>query len=205
VAADFALLTIDEHGVKRACVVNGTHLAYGDLALSPAPAPSGSVVSVDFERNAITIDSRLSEPEAFRDSVVILGSDCHQTSYTIKEAEGEGEGTRLGFGDVMFIVGMGKVAAINERAKAITSDRDITGRGRTDGGRHAGRWLYNEDRSHGYRFAAVEGRTFTLDGVDRDLRKHFSEANGEGQTLYWISDIGPGDTFRIPTATHYSR
>ena len=205
VAAEFALLTIDEHGVKRVCVVNGTHLTYGDFALSPRPTPAGSVAQVDFERNAITIDSRLSEPEAYRDSVVILGSDCHQTSYTIKEAEAEGAGTRLGFGDVLFIVGMGKVAAINERTKTITSDRDLTGHGRTDGGRHAGRWLYNEDRSQGYRIAAVEGRTFILEGVDRDLRKHFSEANGEGQTLYWISDIGPGDTFRIPTSTYYAR
>jgi len=83
--------------------------------------------------------------------------------------------------------------------------REILGYGRTDGGMHEGRWLYNEDRSAGFRMAEIKGRSFTLEGVEGDLDDVFTDADGDGRRLYWVSDIGPGDTIRIPTATHYAR
>ncbi len=82
---------------------------------------------------------------------------------------------------------------------------NLIGYGRVDGGMHAGRWLYNEDKSKGFRIASISGNTFTLEDVEENLDEIFTDADGDGRRLYWISDIGPGDTYRIPTSTYYSR
>jgi len=205
VAAEFALLTLDERGLRRAVIVNGTLLQYGKFALRPDPSPTGKVLDVDPKRNAITIDRALPLPDAVEDAVVILGNERHSTSYTVKEAQATGDSTTLHFGDVLFIVGMGAVAGIDETAKTVTSDRRLTGYGRTDGGRHVGRWLYNEDQSQGFRIASISGSKVELEGVDGDLGAIFRDVDGDSRRLYWISDIGPGDTFRIPTTTYYAR
>ena len=205
VVAEFALVTLDEHGVRRACVVNGTLLEYGDFRLHPVPPLAGKVLSVDLHSNSITIDTALDPPESCRSLVAILGNELHQTSYTIVEAEVVDGATRLCFGDVLFTVGMGVVAEIDQSTGRIISDRELTGYGRTDGGRHAGRWLYNEDKSRGFRIASVDGHELVLEGGDGDLAGIFRDTDGDGRRQYWISDIGPGDTFRIPTVTHYTR
>jgi len=205
VAAEFALVTLDDRGIKRAVIVNGTLLQYGDFALRPGPSPEGKVLSVDFANNAITIDTALAIPEACRDNVVILGNELQRTSYTIEDAKVTGDNTVLGFGDVLFVIGMGAVAETDQDAKTLTSDRKLTGYGRVDGGMHTGRWLYNEDKSQGFRIASITGKTFTLEQVDGNLDEVFTDADGDGRRLYWISDIGPGDTYRIPTSTYYSR
>jgi hypothetical protein len=166
VAAEFALLTLDDEGVRRAVVA---------------------------------------APGALRDDVVILGNELHQTSYMIEEATSAEGRARLSFGDVIFVIGMGAVAATDAEAGTVTSDRDLAGYGRVDGGRHAGRWLYNEDKSRGFRIASVAGTLLTLEGAGEDLDAVFTDVDGDGRRLYWISDIGPGDTCRIPTATHYER
>ena len=202
---EFGLVTVDEEGVKRACLVNGTLLRYGQFALEAGPSPEGTVLSVDHERNAITIDAALAAPEACRDAVVILGNELNRTSYTTTDVEvGDGR-TVLGFGDVLFIIGMGEVAETDQAAKTVTSDRKLTGYGRVDGGRHAGRWLFNEDKSRGFRIAAIKGTRFELDGVEGDLEAIFADTDGDGRRVYWISDIGPGDTFRIPATTYAER
>ena len=87
----------------------------------------------------------------------------------------------------------------------MTSDRELAGYGRVDGGRHAGRWIYNEDKSRGFRIASCNGTEFELEAPDEDLEAAFGDADGDGRRLYWISDIGPGDTFRIPATTYVER
>ena len=136
---------------------------------------------------------------------MILGNDLHSTTYTVKEIEVVNGRTKLSFGDVLYIVGMGAVALTNAETATVTSDRNLTGYGGVDGGMHAGCWLYNEDKSRGFRIAAIGGKEFTLEGAEGDLEEVFADASGDGRRLYWISDIGPGDTYRIPTATHFAR
>ncbi|MFO7945949.1 MAG: hypothetical protein R6V19_03960, partial [Armatimonadota bacterium] len=63
-AAEFAMVTVDDRGVQRACVVNGTLLKYGDFALRPSPSPAGQVLGVDPKANEIVIDMALPVPEA---------------------------------------------------------------------------------------------------------------------------------------------
>ena len=128
-----------------------------------------------------------------------------RTSYTIKDVKVAGGQTTLGFGDVLFTIGMGNVAKVDNAAKSVESAETLAGYGRTDYGRHQGRWLYNEDKSRGFRIAAVEGNAFKLEGVEGDLEGIFKDLDGDGRRLYWISDIGPGDTCRIPAATYVSR
>ena len=205
VAAEFALVTIGEAGVERAVVVNGTLAQYGGFSLETEPSPAGTVTSVDFARNAITVDREIKSLQALRGSVVILGNDQHQTSYTIVTAETVDGGTRLHFGNTLYIVGMGAVTDVDAGSGIVKVDRALSGYGRIDGGRHAGRWLFDESRSTGFRIEGVEDRAFrvALDG-DR-LDNAFPDADGDGRRVYWISDIGPGDTFRIPTTTAYAR
>ena len=205
VAAEFALLTLDERGIRRAVVVNGTLLQYGDFALRPAPSPEGKVLALDFTHNAITIDTALTMPEACRDNVVILGNERHKTSYTIKGAQVAGGKTTLGFGDVLYVIGMGAVTGTDQDAMTVISDRPLAGYGRVDGGLDEGRWLYNEDKSKGFRITSIDGSKVVLEAVDSDLVTVFADADGDGRRLYWISDIGPGDTFRIPVTTYYAR
>ncbi len=205
VAAEFALLTLDDQGIKRVVVINGTLLEYGDFALHPAASPAGKVLSVDLANNAITIDTALAAPEACQDTVAILGNELQRTSYTIRRAEVADQATTLDFGHVLLTIGMGAVAAADEAAKTITADRPLSGYGRIDGGRHAGRWLYNEDKSKGFRIGSIRGQTFTLEDVEGSLEDIFTDADGDGRRLYWISEVGPGDTYRIPTTTYYAR
>jgi len=205
VAAEFAMLTLDDQGIKRAVVVNGTLLEYGDFSLHPASSPQGKVVSVDLADNAITIDTALAAPQACRDTVIILGNELQRTSYTIREVKVADGATTLDFGHVLLTIGMGAVTGTDQDAKTITSDRPLSGYGRIDGGRHAGRWLYNEDKSKGFRIGSIRGQAFTLEGVEGSLEDIFTDADDDGRRLYWISDVGPGDTYRIPTTTYYAR
>ncbi len=198
VAAEFALITLDQQGVNRAVIVNGTLLEFGDFSLRPEPSPEGRVLDVDFAGNAITIDAALASPDAFADRVTIARNDLHQASYTIEQASAVDGGTRLNFGDVLFVIGMGAVTEVDAQAGTV-------GYGRIDGGRHAGRWLYNEDKSRGFRITSVARRQIVLADAPEDIDAVFADSDGDGRRLYWISDIGPGDTIRIPTATSFAR
>jgi hypothetical protein len=205
VAGEFALLTLDDRGIKRAVIVNGTLLRSGDFALRPAPPPAGKVVAVDFQSNAIVIDRALVNPGVWTGAVAVLGNALHSTSLTISDAEAAADSTTLRFGDTLFIVGMGAVAETDDEAHTVVSDRALSGYGRVDGGRHQGRWLYNETRTKGYRIKAIQGKRLQLEAVEGRLSEIFSDADGDGRSLYWISDVGPGDTYRLPTSASYAR
>ena len=205
VAAEFALVTVGEAGVERAVVVNGTLAQVGSFSLRPEPSPTGVVTAVDVAQNAITIDAEIANPGSLRESVVIIGNALHQASYTIVAAEAVEGGTRLHFGDTLFTVGMGAVAAVDTEAGTVTADRELAGYGRIDGGRHAGRWLFTEDKSRGLRIEAVEGKVFRLAGTSPDIDTAFGDLDADGRRLYWISDIGPGDTCRIPRVTTFEK
>jgi hypothetical protein len=204
VTAEFALTTIGPNGVERACVMNGTQLQFGEFSLQPSASPLGKVVRIDPNKNSITIDSSLEAGDMFIDKVMIVGNGLHQTSYTIEGVASTAKGTDLHFGDVLFIIGIGAVTGVDTQNGIVTSDRPF-GHGRTDSGRHQGRWLYNEDKTQGFRIAKIEGQQLHLDSSGTDLDAAFNDANGDGRRVYWISDIGPGDDYRIPTSTFFSR
>ena len=136
-------------------------------------------------------------------TVIITGNELQKTSYTITRAVVEGNTSVLEFGDVQCIVGMGAVASID--GAGVTSDRPLAGYGRNDNGRHEGRWLYNEDRTRGFRIASVRVNTFELETAEEDLNTVFTDADGDGRALYWISDVGPGDDYIIKAVTSVER
>ncbi len=206
VAAEFALITLGENGIERAVVVNGTMLRYGDFSLQPEPPTAGTVVAVDAANNSIRIDAELANPDALKGRVILLGNDLHQSSHTIARAERVGDGTAaIHFGDALFIVGMGVVEGTDAAGGWIQADRPLVGYGRVDGGRHDGRWLYNADRTEAMRIITTEGRRFRVDTAGRDPGAVFRPDTSDGRRIYWISDVGPGDTCRIPAVTYYAR
>ena len=119
------------------------------------------------------------------------------------EAEAVEDGTRLSFGDVLFVFGMGEVAAVE--GATVTSDRNLKRHPVVDGGHHEGRWLFTEDRERGWRIETLTNREFTLQDAPEDLDGAFTDADGDGRRVYWISDVGPGDLCRIPSVTWYER
>jgi len=205
VDAEYALVTLNAEGVQRAMVINGTALGFGDFALDTAPALEATVTGVDFATNTITIDAELPDPDALLGRVVSLGNDLQRGAYTVTEAQAVEGGTRLGFGDVLYIIGMGAVTETDAAAGTLTGDRNTRGYGRIDGGHHEGRWLYTEDRSTSYRIASVDRALFGLQGTDDDLGAVFADTDGDGRRLYWIVDVGPGDICRVPSVTWWER
>lgn len=198
---EFALVTLVNGQVSRACLVNGTELRCGNFALTTPPAPSGQVLSVDLEANEIVLDAELPVPEAYRDRVIIMGNELQRTSYEIRDVRVADGRTVVSFGDTLMLVQMGNVTATDDAAGTLTLDK----LGRVDGGQHQGRWLYNEDRSTGLRIIAVSGNTFTVKGAQQPLDAIFTDANGDGRRQFWISDVGPGDEWRISTVTWVER
>jgi hypothetical protein len=185
--------------------VNGTELSYGDLLLKAQPSPAGKVVAVNHKDNSIVIDAAVKSPASCIGRVIILGNDQHQTSYTITQASVNNGQTTLSFGDTLCLVGMGLVTAADAKAGTVSTDTRLKGYGIVDGGQHAGRWLYNEDKSRGFRILSFSGTVFKLADAPADLDTVFADSDKDGLKRFWISDIGPGDTYRLPSVTHVKR
>lgn len=205
VAGGFAVLTLDREGVQAATLVDGTELRYGDFALKAAPSPLGRILAVDHKANTITVEGAVAAPQVCVGRVIILGNELHSTSYTIRSATVQGGNTVFGFGDVLMLVGMAKATGFDSKAGTVSTDTQLDGYGRVDGGQHQGRWLYNEDKSLAFRITRYGGGKFTLEGVKGDLEAIYRDVDGDGRKQLWISDAGPGDTFRVPAITHVSR
>ncbi len=45
----------------------------------------------------------------------------------------------------------------------------------------------------------------TVEAAGGDLAQAFGDTDGDGRRPYWISEIGPGDTCRIPSVAWYTR
>lgn len=203
VAGAFAQVALDEQGVSRATLVDGTELTCGNFSLKALPSPTGKIVSVDHKANTITVDAPVGAAGVGR--VAILGNELHRTSYTVRQVKPQGQQTVLGFGDVLFLVGMAKATGFDQKAAAVLTDTQLDGYGRVDGGRHQGRWLYNEDRSRASRIVRYGGGRFVLEGVQGELDQVYTDVDQDGRRQLWISDLGPGDTFRVPSITHVTR
>lgn len=201
VTGEFGMVSVDADGVSRACLINGTKLQYGDVAIECPPSPVGTVAAVDFANNSIIIEGDLDIPQAYIDSVAILGNELQSTSYTIVDATSAGGRTTLDFGDTLFVVQMGAVDSVDSAAKTVK----LLHLERVDGQLHTGRWLYNEDKSQGFRIARIGGGIATLEAGDVDLDGVFTDLDGDGRRQFWISDIGPSDTCRIPNRVFVER
>jgi hypothetical protein len=198
---EFALVTLDGDGVSRACLVNGTSLRCGDFTLTAGASPEGRVLSVDHDTNTIVLDGELPVPAAAIDRVLILGNDLQQTSYTIRDAQVADGRTTLSFGDTLMLVQMGPVLETDDAAGTVTLGK----LGRVDGGHHEGRWLLNEDRSVWLPITKVAGNVFTVEGAQQPLDEIFTDVDGDGRRQFWVSDVGPGDTWRLPAVTFVER
>jgi len=205
VAGEYAVVTVDGSEVSRVCLVNGAELSFGDLEVKPEPQEPAGVAQVDFARNTITLDAPVGGIETYVGATAVISNDLRRTGFVIQSATGESGAAVLGFGDVLPIVGMFEAAETDQAAGVVVSDRPLSGYGRTDAGRHEGRWLYNDDKSRCFRIQSVRGQNVVLEGVDGDLAAVYADVNGDGRRQCWISDIGPGDEVRLPNVTFLSR
>ncbi|MHB8995864.1 MAG: heparinase II/III domain-containing protein [Armatimonadota bacterium] len=202
---EFATVTVDTQGVQRAVLVNGTALRYGDFRLEVAPAPQGKVISVDLARNTATLDVALPAPDTCVGREIIFSNPEHQTSFTITSAKVADGKTVIGFGDILSIAGMAFAAGSNRAEGTVDTTTPIAGYGKTFSGRHQGRWLYNDDKSQGLRIKSCGGTRFVLDSEGKDLGAIYKDIDNDGRNYLWISDVGPGDSFRLPSTTYVQR
>jgi len=203
--AEFALVTLDAEGVRRAMIANGGKLSCGVFALQAAPCPQGKIVGVDFARNEVTLDVALPETQPFVDRIIIFGNDTAHCSYTIKSARAEQGRTIIGFGDILPIVRMDAVKTLDEAAGTVEAVGPLSGYGKIQNDQQQGRWLYNEDKSQGLLIESVSGTKLRLRTEGKRLADLYKDANGDGRNQLWIADMGPGDSFRIPCATFVTR
>ncbi len=199
VRAEFASVSIDKDGVSRAAIVNGSSLKLGTFALSAPRQPTATVVAVDHQSNSITLDIALENPGLYIGRVAILGNELQQTSYKVVGATIEDGRTILSFGDVLCLVQMGLIDEYGEDSLKLSKLE------RVDGRQHTGRWLYNEDRSRGFRISNIKGAYFTIEANSADLKSIFTDSDRNGETRFWISDIGCGDSCRLPSIVTYKR
>jgi hypothetical protein len=201
VSGTFAVVTVDGQGVRRACLVEGTSADIGNFHVTAPASPQGRIESVDHTTNAVVLDQPLDAPEAWIGRVVICGNDLNQTSYTVVTAENRDGHAVLGFGTTLMLVQMGLVKGVDADAATLTLDKLE----RVDGKQHQGRWIHNENRSLAFRITDCKGNAFTVDAADTDLDAAFADADGDGQTRFWISDIGPGDQWKLAGVTVVDR
>jgi hypothetical protein len=198
---EFAMVTLDDEGVARACLIDGTSLRLGEFEVTSEPSPQGRVVAVDHDANTITLDGELPIPDAALERVLISGNELQQTSYTIRSVEVADGQTTVGFGDTLMLVQMGPVEATDDAQSTVTLGK----LGRVDGRNHEGRWLLNEDRSAWLRITRCRGNVFTVEGAEQPLDEIFTDPDGDGRRQFWVSDIGPGDDWRLPAVTFVKR
>ncbi|MEN6546655.1 MAG: hypothetical protein ABFE07_11505, partial [Armatimonadia bacterium] len=113
--------------------------------------------------------------------------------------------TVLGFGDVLFIVGTAMAEKFDEAAGTVQTVAPLAGYGKIEGGRHAGRWLYNEDKMESLKILSASGSVLKVAKGGKALAEVYKDADGDGRRQMWISDVGPGDVFRIPATTWEQR
>lgn len=205
VQAEYALVTLDAQGVKRAMLANGGKLTCGKFALQAASCPQGKVVSVDFTRNEATLDVALAETQPFVDRVIIFSNDLVRCSYTIKTVRVEGGKTIIGFGDILPIVRMDAVKALHEDTGSVEYVGPLEAYGKIQNERQHGRWLFNDDKSQGLLIEGIGSSRCKLRTEGKKLADIYKDANGDGRNQLWICDIGPGANFRIPCATFVTR
>lgn len=201
VTGEYAQVRTNRDGIQSIRAVNCTRVRFGETTLGANAAPSGKVVNLDHDANTITVDTAVEQPDLYRDTVAIIGNEIQQTSYTVKSISVENGKTTLGFDDVLFLVQMGPIEEIQADKSAVKLDK----LGRVDGRNHEGRWLYNEDRSVGLRIAETRGDVFVLESGSQDLEKIYKDFDGDGRRTFWISDIGPGDSVRLPSTVLMER
>jgi hypothetical protein len=123
----------------------------------------------------------------------------------VKSARVENGKTIIGLGDILPIVRMDAVKALDEAGGIVEAVGPLDGYGKIQHLRQQGRWLYNEDKSQGLLIESVAGTKLKLRTGGRKLAELYKDANGDGRTQVWISDLGPGDWFRLPTSTCVTR
>ena len=55
------------------------------------------------------------------------------------------------------------------------------------------------------RILSASGTQLKLEKPDKPLAEIYTDADGDGRRQLWISDLGPGDRFRIPSMTWAQR
>ena len=173
-------------------------LTVGDVTIEGPQSLTGTVQAVDYQTNTLQLDQPVPPGLDPTGRAILFHHEQHGTDYAIASADGN----RLSLGDTLMIVGVGQVAGFGP--DQLKTDTVLTGYGRVDGGQHQGRRLLNERYQSGPRITrVVKGEVDAEPGATK-LPEFFTDADGDGQTRFWIGDVGVGDTYRIPSVQRWT-
>jgi hypothetical protein len=198
---EFSFIRFGPGGEPGASVLaNGRRLAWADSTLLAADAPyRGRVVACDWNARTVTIEPLPAEWEGLAGAHIQLHNDFgSHTSYTVNAVKAVGGACELTL-DLDPRIGEGFVKSLSD-AKVESHVRLRMARLR---GYYDGKTIANEDGSEAYPLAYVErGQLCAIDRgdlQDTQLRREFSDLDGDGLTRFVIYDYGPGDSVTINT------
>jgi len=203
--------TLGNGGPSRMVLLDGSSLSVGKSSLAVTGATEGTVSSVDYEAMTLTVPEKLPEGDKLAGKTIVFNTPPRTTSFVIDSVETVPEGSRIKLRAVDAIAYRGKVESANNANATVVLDSPISilhaGTGL------AGMRLYNEDHSLSVRLKSFKrrwdpntpwppfGGTASVE-AGQDLEQAFVDKDGDGITIAYVYEFGPGDLYRI-TSTAY--
>lgn len=205
------LCTKAEDGeASRVALLDGSSLSLGKSSIAVTGPTGGTVSSVDYDAMTLTVPEKLPEGDKLAGKTIIFNTPPRTTSFVISSVEDVEAGSRIRLRAVDAIAYRGKVERADNETAVVVLDSPISilhaGTGL------AGMWLHNEDHSLSVRIESFNRRWDPntpwppFGGTARveqgqDLEQAFVDKDGDGITIAYVYEFGPGDLYRItPTA-----
>jgi oligo-alginate lyase len=213
-AGQLGFLDASAGQVQRMYLANGTELSCGKYELRSAGPIRGHVKSMDYRANAVIVDQDLSAGPALIGETVVFGNDQRHSNYEIKGIEKRAAGWAILLGNTITDVCQCEIKAMDLGRSLLKTDTPILLY--TNGMEFPGMSFVNEARTAACRVAAFNaiGRTgvnqppfggvATLAGT-ADLKRTYTDANGDGRVEFYVYEFGPDDTFEIANSAYAER
>ncbi len=202
---------VGDGGPSRMVLLDGSSLAVGQSWLGVRGASEGSVSSVDYEAMTLTVPEKLPAGEKLAGKTIVFNTPPRTTSFVIDSVEEVEAGSRIKLRGVDAIAFRGKVEKADNGAATVILNSPISTLHAGTG--LAGKRLYNEDHSLGVRIRNFErrwdpnspwppfGGTASVE-AGQDLEQAFVDKDGDGLTIAYVYEFGPGDLYRIAPSAY---
>jgi hypothetical protein len=196
-AAEFAAFAEDEGGLRAATLVNGSLLATREWSVESSGPVVARILEINHKGNTLVIDRPIARPESMVGQALVAWEGSHSTSYTIKGIAAHPRGALISLGDVAPLEGKGQVVAADEKGRTLKATMRLGGYGIHFAGMPlVGRALLNEAKTAYFPILGLDEDTFTLGGAEP--LSAFTDADGDGRTMFWVADLWPEMQVRLP-------
>ena len=198
----------------RLALLDGTSIAFGESSVTVDGPCAGTVTSVDYDAMTVTVPEKLSPGDGLAGKTIIFDTPPRTTSFVIDSVEAVEGGSRLKLRGTDAIAFRGKVEKADDESATVVLNSPISIL--HAGTALAGMCLYNEDKSHNVRITRFSrrwdpntpwppfgGTAFVKEG--QGLQQAFTDRDGDGMTIAYVYEFGPGDAYRIAPSVYLER